>query len=257
MKEGHYVKIIGIAGCYKRDGITKQMLDQVLANVGPENEVEQIFLLDHAIYPGSPDLDKLVEKLKQADVWVLAAPTYWGALSGVMKNFLDCLRQVTLRFDKNGDLHPIEPFEHKHYVLLTNCYAKTWENMFTGTTDAALRTMDKVMTTLGLIKAGEAVQTDTYFLTALSAKKQVELQRLGQKAGTLQRKDDQTVKRYIELFFIVAAMAFITMLIQTGVLHLLGQTLGFWNNYISFVVIFFILLSITLHFFTVVKHKRK
>lgn len=43
MKEGRYVKIIGIAGCYKRDGITKQMLDQVLANVGPENEVEQIF----------------------------------------------------------------------------------------------------------------------------------------------------------------------------------------------------------------------
>ncbi|MDE7023163.1 MAG: NADPH-dependent FMN reductase, partial [Ligilactobacillus sp.] len=124
-------------------------------------------------------------------------------------------------------------------------------------TDAALRTMDKVMTTLGLIKAGEAVQTNTYFLTTLSAKKQVELSHLGQKAGTLQRKDDQTVKRYIELFFIVAVMAFITMLIQMGVLHLLGQTLGFWNNYISFVVIFFILLSITLHFFTVVKHKRK
>ncbi len=132
MKEGHYVKIIGIAGCYKRDGITKQMLDQVLANVGPENEVEQIFLLDHTIYPGSPDLDKLVEKLKQADVWVLAAPTYWGALSGVMKNFLDCLRQVTLRFDKNGDPHPIEPFEHKHYVLLTNCYAKTWKTCSPG-----------------------------------------------------------------------------------------------------------------------------
>ena len=174
-----------------------------------------------------------------------------------MKNFLDCLRQLTLRFDENGDPHPLETFLHKHYVLLTNCYTKTWENMFTGTTDAALRTMDKVMTTLGLIKAGEAVQTNTYFLTTLPAKKQVELSHLGQKAGTLQRKDDQTVKRYIELFFIVAVMAFITMLIQTGVLHLLSQTLGFWNNYISFVVIFFILLSITLHFFTVVKHKRK
>ncbi len=85
----------------------------------------------------------------------------------------------------------------------------------------------KFMTTLGLIKAGEAVQTNTYFLTTLPAKKQVELSHLGQKAGTLQRKDDQTVKRYIELFFIVAVMAFITMLIQTGVLHLLGQTLDF------------------------------
>ena len=110
MKEGLLVKIIGIAGCYKRDGITKQMLDQVLANVGPENEVEQVFLLDYEIYPGSPELAKLVEKLKQADVWVLAAPTYWGALSGVMKNFLDCLRQLTLRFDENGDPHPLETF---------------------------------------------------------------------------------------------------------------------------------------------------
>lgn len=234
-----------------------QMLSQVLANVGPENEVEQIFLADYTLYPASPDLLKLIEKLKQADVWVLAAPTYWGGLAGVMKNFLDLIRQTNLRFDKNGDPHPIAPFEHKHYVLLTNCYAKTWENLFTGTTDAALRTMDKVMTTMGLIKAGEAVQTNTYFVKALAPKKQAELQRLGQKAGTLQRKDDQTVKRYIELFFIVAAMAFITMLIQTGILHLLGQTLSFWNNYISFVLIFFILLSITLHFFTVVKHKRK
>lgn len=251
------MKIIGIAGCYKRDGITMQMLESVLENVGPENEVEQLYLADHAIYPGSPALENIVLSLKQADVWILAAPTYWGALSGVMKNFLDCLRQVSLRFDKRGDPHPIEPFRHKHYVLLTNCYAKTWENVVGGTTDAALRTMDKVMTTLGLIKIGEAVQTNTYFLTALPIKKRSELKKLGQKAGISQRRDDETVRRYIELFFIVAVIAFLTMLIQTGVLHLLGQTLGFWNNYISFVVIFFILLSVTLHFFTVVKHKRK
>ena len=124
-------------------------------------------------------------------------------------------------------------------------------------TDSAFRTMDKAMTTAGLIKLGEGVQTATYGLKQLTDKKQTELEKLGNKINRTQRKDDQTLKRYIELFFIVAAMALITMVIQAGILKLLGQALSFWTNYISFVLIFFILLAITLHFFTVVKHKRK
>ena len=129
--------------------------------------------------------------------------------------------------------------------------------MLTGMTDSAFRTMDKAMTTAGLIKLGEGVQTATYGLKQLTDKKQAELEKLGNKINRTQRKDDQTLKRYIELFFIVAVMALITMVIQAGILNLLGQTLSFWTNYISFVLIFFILLAITLHFFTVVKHKRK
>ena len=129
--------------------------------------------------------------------------------------------------------------------------------MLTGMTDSAFRTMDKAMTTAGLIKLGEGVQTATYGLKQLTDKKQTELEKLGNKINRTQRKDDQTLKRYIELFFIVAAMALITMVIQAGILKLLGQALSFWTNYISFVLIFFILLAITLHFFTVVKHKRK
>ena len=129
--------------------------------------------------------------------------------------------------------------------------------MLTGMTDSAFRTMDKAMTTAGLIKLGEGVQTATYGLKQLTDKKQAELEKLGNKINQTQRKDDQTLKRYIELFFIVAAMALITMVIQAGILKLLGQALSFWTNYISFVLIFFILLAITLHFFTVVKHRRK
>lgn len=251
------MKILGIAGCYKKDGITVQMLDQVLDSVSSENEVEKVFLADLTITLDSVALDQLVTKLQKADVWILAAPTYWGTLSGVMKNFLDCLRQHIVRIDQQGDMHPTKSFSNKHYILLTNCYAKTWENLFSGVTDSALRVMDKVMSTAGLIKLGEVVQTDTYFLKELSAKKKAELAKLGKKASHAKRRDDQTVKRYIELFFIVATMAFLTALIQAGVLHLLGQSLGFWNNYLSFVIIFYILLAVALRFFTVVKHKRK
>ena len=48
--------------------------------------------------------------------------------------------------------------------------------MLTGMTDSAFRTMDKAMTTAGLIKLGEGVQTATYGLKQLTDKKQTELE---------------------------------------------------------------------------------
>ena len=257
-----FLKVLGILGSHKSNGVTRMMLDAVLNGVEASNEVELLNLNDYQIKPripgeDNPTLDLIIEKLKTADVWILAAPTYWGGLSGVMKNFLDCIRQEILRFDRKGDPHPIPEFAHKHYITLTNCYVGKAENMLTGMTDSAFRTMDKAMTTAGLIKLGEGVQTATYGLKQLTDKKQAELEKLGNKINQTQRKDDQTLKRYIELFFIVAVMALITMVIQAGILKLLGQVLSFWTNYISFVLIFFILLAITLHFFTVVKHRRK
>ena len=256
-----YVKVLGILGAHKEHGVTRLMLDTVLKQVTAPNTSEIIYLEDYQIKPDikeqpNPVMDQLIAKLTAADVWVIAAPTYWGGLSGVTKNFFDCLRQRLVRFDHQGGTHP-DKFAHKHYISLTNCYAGKWENFLSGITDASFRTIDKVLTAGGLIKVGEAVQTSTWGLTELPAKKVRELSKLGQKINQATRKDDQTVKRYFELFFIVAVMAFITMLLQTLCLKALNLTLGFWSNYISFVIIFFALLAVTLHFFTVVKHKRK
>ena len=255
------MKVLGILGAHKEHGVTRLMLDAVLKQVTAPNTSEIIYLEDYQIKPDikgqpNPVMDQLIAKLTAADVWVIAAPTYWGGLSGVTKNFFDCLRQRLVRFDHQGGTHP-DKFAHKHYVSLTNCYAGKWENFLSGITDASFRTIDKVLTAGGLIKVGEAVQTSTWGLTELPAKKVRELSKLGQKINQATRKDDQTVKRYFELFFIVAVMAFITMLLQTLCLKALNLTLGFCSNYISFVIIFFALLAVTLHFFTVVKHKRK
>lgn len=255
------MKVLGILGAHKEHGVTRLMLDTVLKQVTAPNTSEIIYLEDYQIKPDikeqpNPVMDQLIAKLTAADVWVIAAPTYWGGLSGVTKNFFDCLRQRLVRFDHQGGTHP-DKFAHKHYISLTNCYAGKWENFLSGITDASFRTIDKVLTAGGLIKVGEAVQTSTWGLTELPAKKVRELSKLGQKINQATRKDDQTVKRYFELFFIVAVMAFITMLLQMLCLKALNLTLGFWSNYISFVIIFFALLAVTLHFFTVVKHKRK
>jgi len=64
------------------------------------------------------------------------------------------------------------------------------------------------------------------------------------------------VKRYFELFAIVAIMTLITMGIQVGLSHLVPIT-GFWWTYFSFVIIFFALLATILHLLTVRLHARK
>ena len=212
------MKVLGIPGAHKEHGVTRLMLDTVLKQVTAPNTSEIIYLEDYQIKPDikeqpNPVMDQLIAKLTAADVWVIAAPTYWGGLSGVTKNFFDCLRQRLVRFDHQGGTHP-DKFAHKHYISLTNCYAGKWENFLSGITDASFRTIDKVLTAGGLIKVGEAVQTSTWGLTELPAKKVRELSKLGQKINQATRKDDQAVKRYFELFFIVAVMAFITMLLQ-------------------------------------------
>ena len=64
------------------------------------------------------------------------------------------------------------------------------------------------------------------------------------------------MKRYFELFAIVAIMTLITMGIQVGLSHLVPIT-GFWWTYFSFVIIFFALLATILHLLTVRLHTRK
>ncbi|MDN6116775.1 MAG: NADPH-dependent FMN reductase, partial [Lacticaseibacillus paracasei] len=77
---------------------------------------------------------------------------------------------------------------------------------------------------------------------------------LGEKLGIFKKKDDETVKRYFLLFGMIAMMALATMGIQ---LLLPGIATNFWWRYVSFVVIFFVLLACLLHYATFMRHKRR
>lgn len=253
------MKVLGILGAHKRNGITAKMLDAVLAAVPAPHETELLFLEDYEIKPdtgaANPQLDQIEQKLIESDVWVLAAPTYIGALSGVMKNFFDCLRQRMGRFDHTGAIHPTK-FKDKHYLSITTCYTGTVENVMTGATDNTFKTIDKAMSLAGLIKIHELVLTNSFGQTKLSPAKKSECARWGARIANKQKRDDNTVKRYIELFFMVAIMALITM----GIQQLINPALvggQFWWSVGSFVVIFYVLLAFILHFMTVMKHRRK
>ena len=98
------MKVLGILGSHRRDGVTAKLVDAVLQGVDPANKTEIIYLEDYDFKPDTyerkdPVLDELEGKLLESDVWIIAAPTYWRSLAGKMKDFFDCLRQRLVRFD--------------------------------------------------------------------------------------------------------------------------------------------------------------
>jgi multimeric flavodoxin WrbA len=258
-KGDYLLKILGILGAHRNDGVTAKMLAAVMAGVQKPNEAETIYLEDYPFKPDrgdqkDPVLDELEQKMLESDVWVIAAPTYWGGLAGQMKDFFDCMRQRLVRFDHTGGTHP-DRFKNKHYLSITDCYTGTFENWVTGVTDQSFRTIDKVMTAAGVIKLHELVLTNTWGLVELPENKKQTCLKWGQRLNSVKKRDDNTLKRYIELFFMIAFMALLTMGIQLGFKLVPAQ--AFWLRYVSFVLIFYVLLACILHFFTVVKHRRR
>lgn len=254
------MKILGILAAHQRVGINAKFLQEVMNNVDEECDTETIFLEDYDISPRKRNeenevLDQLSEKLMEADVWVFAAPTYWRELSGVLKNFFDCMRPKFVYFKQNGDTIP-GPFKNKHYLSLSSCYASATENFFTGVTDESFKTIDRVMSAAGVIKTGEIVLPGTFGMKEIPENKKKICAKYGKKISQKTRKDDSTLKRYIQLFFMIAIMALVTMGIQLGLNNFLAMN-NFWINYLSFVVIFFVLLSAILHFVTFTKHRRR
>lgn len=253
------MKILGILASHQEHGLNAQMLDEVLKNVDSGVETETIFLENYDITPhkyheDNPVLDELAQKLMDSDVWVFAAPTYWRGVSGVLKNFFDCMRPKFVYFKQNGDTIP-GPFKNKHYLSISSCYVSTTENFLTGVTDDSFKMIDRVMSAAGVIKVGEIVLPNTFGMKTIPYNKKKLCQKYAKKISVRKRKDDSTVKRYIQLFFMIAVMALITMGIQLPLSKWIGS--NFWLNYVSFTLIFFILLACILHFVTFVKHRRR
>ncbi|MDN6635048.1 MAG: flavodoxin family protein [Lacticaseibacillus paracasei] len=252
------MKILGIYGGQDANGLSASLVKEVLAGVAAPATTEFVDLNQYQIHPDKPEttnptLDKLEAKLKAADVWVLGTPTYFGTVAGQFKQLLDCMRHRMTRMTHKGDTLPGQ-FKDKHYVSVTSCFATGLDNTFTHQTDATLVAIDKAMTAAGVHKITELVLPHTWGMASLPLAKVNQAHQLGEKLGTFKKKDDETVKRYFLLFGMIAVMALATMGIQ---LLLPGIATNFWWRYVSFVVIFFVLLACLLHYATFMRHKRR
>ncbi|MFD0896900.1 flavodoxin family protein [Loigolactobacillus binensis] len=253
------MKVLGILGAHKRDGLTAQYLAATAKGLPTAVDYELLYLADYAIEPDTgqpnPVLDQLEAKLQASDLWIIAAPTYWGALAGTMKNFFDCMRPRMVRMTKAADTLPGQ-FKNKHYLALTTCFQSSLENFFVGITDDTFKTIDRVLTGAGLIKVGEIVGTGTWQQHQPNPQKLALCTRWGAKLATKQKKDDNTVKRYIQLFGMIAVMALVTMGLQQLLFNVFANG-QFWITYATFVIIFYVLLASLLHFFTFLRHRRR
>jgi multimeric flavodoxin WrbA len=97
-------KIVGIAGSPRREGNSTTLLKAVLDGAASSGATSKVFHLNELLFRGcqacSPctqdatcriqdDLTPALEALREADVWVLAAPIYFCGVSGQMKLFFD------------------------------------------------------------------------------------------------------------------------------------------------------------------------
>lgn len=253
------MQVLGILSAHQRHGITGQLLDATLQALPANVQTKVLFLADYQITPDTgqvnPVLDQLEQLLQASDIWIMASPTYWGSLSGTMKNFLDCMRPRMVRMTSKADTLPGQ-FKHKHYLSLTTCFITSCENFFVGITDDTFRVIDRALTSAGLIKITELVATGTWQQKYPTAKQLARCQTWGRKIATRQVKDDATLKRYLQLLGMVAAMALVTMGLQQLIFKLFTWS-TFWLAYFSFVVIFYVLLASILHYFTFLRHRRR
>lgn len=252
------MQILGIYGGQDASGLTATVVKEILGAVQAPATTAFLDLNEFDLHPESPqrpnpDLDQLAAKLQAADIWVFGAPTYYTTIPGQLKQFFDVMRHRWTRMTKNGDSLPNGTFQDKHYVLVTSCFAPTWDNLFTGQTDLTLRAIDGAMTLAGVHKITELVCPNTWRQRTPTVKKLARARAIGRQLSHYQRKDDETLKRYGLLFCMIAVMALATMGIQQLWPAL---TNGFWLRYVSFVVIFFVLLAIILHVMTFMRHKR-
>jgi FMN reductase len=93
--------LLGIGGSSRAESITRNVLAEVLAigsDLGAETELVSVHDLDLPVYNEDipfeqqpQSLKNLLEKMKLADGFIVASPTYHSSIGGGIKNALDAL----------------------------------------------------------------------------------------------------------------------------------------------------------------------
>jgi multimeric flavodoxin WrbA len=106
------IKVLGVSGSPRKGKNTEGLLRAAMNTADPDAAIEVISLSDFRISPcdgcnvcvrekrcpldAGDDMGKLKEKLTDADAVIFAAPSYFGAVPGVMKNMMDRSRPLKM-----------------------------------------------------------------------------------------------------------------------------------------------------------------
>ncbi len=159
-------RILAINGSYRRDGITDQAVDLLLAEAGKRGaDVEHIRLRDYPIefcrncrecmqQPGDDpgrcvlgdDMAGLVQKIEQADSLVFAAPTNYSAVTALFKRFME--RLSVYGYWPWGAMAPVlrkARGQKKPTVIISSCAAPGLLGKLTYGTNQSLKVAAKTV----------------------------------------------------------------------------------------------------------------
>ena len=137
-------KVLAINGSYRDDGITDQAVDAIAKTLSAAGaKVEIVLLRDYPIefclncrectqQPGSAPgvcvqhdaMQALVDKIEQADAYVLASPTNFGSVTAIFKRFMERLVVYAYwTWEMNGPRYRKADQARKKAILVWSCAA--------------------------------------------------------------------------------------------------------------------------------------
>ena len=173
MKQDKY-KIVAIQGSYRENGVTTSMLRYATDKLSQRgHQVTYINLFEKKIdfckgcrkcletaecVFKNDDMQEITRHIKNADVIILAAPTYWANMPAIVKNLFDRLSGASMMETKT---FPKPRLAGKRYIFLTACNTPMPFARLCGQLPGIIRAVREYFKTSGIRCIGTVVCSNT------------------------------------------------------------------------------------------------
>lgn len=154
------MKTLIINGSPRRSGIISKLLQEAQKVSDGEHEIIHVYdcrikpctacmqcrTLGKCILPHD-DAHEIAEKISRADLLIVGTPTYWGNMSGVLKNMFD--RLVPIFMGETGHGIPIPRQKNKKAIIIASCSTPFPFNILMGQSRGAVRAVREILKTAG------------------------------------------------------------------------------------------------------------
>lgn len=163
-------KILAILGSPHLTGKTASMMNcaiEAAAQAGWESDIVHLYQ-KHILFCNGcrtclntgncvqkDDIEEIVSLLRNCDVVIMAAPTYWANVPAVVKNLYDRLLGTAMEDTKTFPKPRLS--SKQKYLLLTACNTPNPFAWLCGQSRGALRAMDEFFRTSGMTCMGKVV----------------------------------------------------------------------------------------------------
>lgn len=166
-------RVLAILGSPHTDGVTAAMLNYSIHEAEKAGytatkinlyEKELAFCtgcricLNSGMCVQNDDIQEIISLLRESQIVVLAAPTYWANVPAPVKNLFDRLLGIAM---EETATFPKPRLSGKKYMLLTACNTPAPFSWIFGQSSGALRNMDEFFKTAGMKSMGKVVCANT------------------------------------------------------------------------------------------------